>query len=975
MKTIITPEQRFAEKIIHQTYENTPYANHFNETGLFDDFYTPFIRSFEQDLSALLHSIPSIDLAINFEKIMIRCLISLKEELINLSIKTLITDLYEKKKSGQIQGETKEERYHDYHRSLQTKDVFIELFNKYPVLIYLIEGKMKTKLQLISDVLNRLLADLLPVQSMLGVSQMLLEDIQFSMGDSHNNGQTVLILTISGRKIVYKPHTLSPEKSFYTLLNWVQSKGELRVPLKGANIISCGEYGWQEFIPYQECRSTEEVTDYYYRIGVLLALFKILKCSDIHYENIISNGEYPVVIDLETLLTHEPQGEKSGELMTAFFEELDRSVLGTLLLPQNLEQSPIDFDVSGLLGHGGETSDRVITYQLINPGTDEIRFTPDFFVSESNQNITRLNGETVRAADYLNSMEQGFTDGYQTVEKHKDELIRRIEMFNGTYRQVLRATHIYGRFLEAAGHPGYMRSIEDRKALFSYLREHETEETAAKNLAEIESLMRNDVPYFTAEFSGLHLHAGREICARNYYEYSLKDLLVKRIAEVSMMDRKKQISYIRMSVLSKLDKNWGGRHQENQAEMVNEEKLLHLPASPLDAAIQLGDLLLEHAIWNSKRTSCTWLSPNLGREDKLHLGPINDSLYEGAGAVLFLAALSEETGDARYRILARGALGGLEELWPLKEEGRTHSVYSGLGSLLYLSYNLSVLWNDQKLYEQYRTYVKMLSDIKLNSETELDWIGGLSGLIVCLLNMYEQEKEEELLVLACRMGEHLFLETRKKTDYLTGFSHGLAGYAYALSFLGKAAGEEKYSEAAKELVAKENSYFRDETGNWRDLRTPEEDQDLVFWCHGAAGIGLARAKMAVLAARTDEELIRDAERALEKVVKDGFEEDSNHSLCHGIFGNLDILLEAAGILGDQELLESARRLGDRHLFTLSEEGFRYGLNPSGGLMGFMLGFSGIGYSLLRLQNPVYPSVLSLDVMPYRGVGNEIGHSS
>ena len=84
------------------------------------------------------------------------------------------------------------------------------------------------------------------------------------------------------------------------------------------------------------CRDHDEARRYYERAGMLLCLFYVLEGTDCHYENIIASGEYPVLIDTETLMHHRareivPEDENA---QTEAFEQLGHSVLRTGLLPR-----------------------------------------------------------------------------------------------------------------------------------------------------------------------------------------------------------------------------------------------------------------------------------------------------------------------------------------------------------------------------------------------------------------------------------------------------------------------------------------------------------------------------------------------------------------------------------------------------------------------------------------------------------------
>jgi lantibiotic modifying enzyme len=132
---------------------------------------------------------------------------------------------------------------------------------------------------------------------------------------------------------------------------------------------------------------------------------------------------------------------------------------------------------------------------------------------------------------------------------------------------------------------------------------------------------------------------------------------------------------------------------------------------------------------------------------------------------------------------------------------------------------------------------------------------------------------------------------------------------------------------------------------------------MTAWCHGAAGIGLARlACMSYL----DDELVRgEIDLALETTRAEGF--GWNHSLCHGDLGNVELLLQAGCLLGDPYWCGQARHVGAAILKTITRDGW-FCANPVGvESPGLMTGLAGIGHGLLRLADPHHvPSILTLD---------------
>ena len=67
-------------------------------------------------------------------------------------------------------------------------------------------------------------------------------------------------------------------------------------------------------------------------------------------------------------------------------------------------------------------------------------------------------------------------------------------------------------------------------------------------------------------------------------------------------------------------------------------------------------------------------------------------------------------------------------------------------------------------------------------------------------------------------------------------------------------------------------------------------------------------------------------------------------------------------IGNMKLKEIVYKKADTLYEDIRNNGFKYDCSNLYGSVGFMLGTSGVGYLFLRLVNPKYPSILSLDVL-------------
>jgi lantibiotic modifying enzyme len=53
----------------------------------------------------------------------------------------------------------------------------------------------------------------------------------------------------------------------------------------------------------RNCNTKEEVYRFYRRMGIYIFIFYLLESNDIHGENMIACGEYPVIVDMENMLS------------------------------------------------------------------------------------------------------------------------------------------------------------------------------------------------------------------------------------------------------------------------------------------------------------------------------------------------------------------------------------------------------------------------------------------------------------------------------------------------------------------------------------------------------------------------------------------------------------------------------------------------------------------------------------------------
>lgn len=357
----------------------------------------------------------------------------------------------------------------------------------------------------------------------------------------------------------------------------------------------------------------------------------------------------------------------------------------------------------------------------------------------------------------------------------------------------------------------------------------------------------------------------------------------------------------------------------------------------LKIAERIGARLCRDAIWHRGR--CNWTSDFLDGETIAH-GALAPDLYDGSsGIALFLSRLATATGEWIFRVTAEAAIRQALERMPAPGCG----VYEGGLGILYAASEILRIFDREAVLRQ----------AQLDRE-KLDVINGSAGATPVLLKFHLPEAAlahgELLLREACRSDEGLSWKTIPAERNLTGFSHGASGIAWAFLELYNATGESRFRDAALEAFRYERHCFSFDEQNWPDFRD-EQIAFPVFWCHGAAGIALARLRAWQIL--RDEILLAEARTALQRIVE-ATAALNNFSLCHGQTGNADVLLTASQILREEEWSHTAEEIGQTGIDSFERRRLPWpcGLHGADETPDLMLGLAGIGYFYLRLADPI-----------------------
>ncbi len=396
-----------------------------------------------------------------------------------------------------------------------------------------------------------------------------------------------------------------------------------------------------------------------------------------------------------------------------------------------------------------------------------------------------------------------------------------------------------------------------------------------------------------------------------------------------------------------------------------------------ETAASIGSRLCADAVWLDDL--CYWIGGSLsyeGSQWQVVHRPVGPNLYSGAaGIALFLAELFRCAPDQAFRKTAEGAMCySISQLDRMKSAAN-FGFYSGFTGLAYVLHEMAESFGEQEFAEQSMEILRNLPLLPIDSR-RWDIISGSAGVIPVLLRLNCRYGHQflmdsavlhgEALLQSAERGEHgwSWATSDSQTRYnLTGFSHGAAGVAWALLELYHKTGAQRFLTGAQEAFRYERHWYAPERENWPDFRSISEEEPnyVAGWCHGAPGIGLSRVRAFQLSG--DPECLAETQAAVRtttKVLKRALSGQDNYSLCHGHFGNAELLLRVAAVLEDETRIELVYEIATDAVekYGIGKKPWPCGLMNAGETPDLLLGLAGIGYFYMRLHDPQKtPSVL------------------
>ncbi len=876
-----------------------------------------------------------------------------------------------------------QKEYKSFVKQLLSEEGFISFYQEYPVLARMLVTITEQWIVQVKEFIQRLKKDLNVIQKQFNQGQALgkLTRVGLGMSDPHHEGRTVVSLKFSsGFKLIYKPKNLKTEAGFLNVIDWLNQNGA-PFKMKVLKVLNRSQYGWIEFAETKSCRSEDQVKRYYTKMGMLLNLVYFMDGTDCHAENIVALGEDPVLIDMESMLQHsaldwnETDKKKSSLFMAGNI--IDQSVMRTTLLPTWIPAKEGKcYDISPLAPSKAQpTGFRYATWKKIN--TDQMYVEKEETILDMTEHLPVLKGKKVSVEKYQSQFLAGFEAMYQLMASKRAELekgpLKKLK--NCFTRYIYRPTNVYAQLRLRSSDVDLLRNGVDQsieidvftRTLIAIGNKKGQKPLLAAYEAERMSLERGDIPCFYGETNGTGLFSdGKKVVSGFFQTPSLKRVQagLKRASE---KDLALQTKFIKGTLYSRFFDPLNKKRKKTHKKPSLNGKHLYSEQEYLVEAEKIAQQIMSESISDGDG-SVSWIGLGFNPQtEKMQVQPVVENLYDGrCGIALFFASLYSATSRKEYKEFALSTIKSIRKA--LKQPSASSAlarrigmgVCGGVSGIIYSFVKMSQYLKEPQLKKEVAALVDAITPKLIEDDQVLDVETGSAGAIIGLLALPTTKSINKAILC----GDHL-LKTRVKTDSgyrawrilgldhsLTGFSHGAAGFAYALNQLYKVTKKKKYLEAAQEAIQFENHHFSKKEKNWPDLRF-EPTGYLSNWCHGGAGIALARLGFK---AKSSE---KDVEHGINSLLKEdvsGFDH-----LCCGTAGRIDTLIEASIQHNQPNLLIEAKRRADWFLKRASKnKSYSMIVSANGELqsMGLFQGLAGIGYQCLRLADPKkIPSVL------------------
>ncbi len=741
------------------------------------------------------------------------------------------------------------------------------LFLERPVLARLTAVIVTQWIDATKEFLERLDADIAgPVAALASVQRVprRVERVEAGLSDPHRGGRTVFKVSFdTGITLAYKPKSLAADCAFHRQLAWLSERG---APASAGTVrtIDCGSYGWAVWATPTPCQTQDEVDTFFRRSGAFLCLLRVLRSTDLHYENVVAVGSNPVPVDLETIVQPDPpiastslRGAGVKVVRDEFWSE---SVARTGYLPI---WATVPGGGAVLLGGLDGLHARIEGDHRL--GTFEID-------AADHHNLPLIDGKRASMADHADAVLDGYRAMFGFLQTVRADLLSPGGPLDGwdhvSVRFLARPTQQYA-FLERRSLAGGATTDGARWSLqFDHLyrlSKLADSDTALAQLIHEEraALAQLDVPIFSAKFEGREIFSGDGRTVGEFFGSSCREAIAAGLGRLTDDALARDCEFIRQSIASS--------RMADPLPWAMAKTTVALPGQadvdprPLEKdrckamAARLAQTLQSAAVRTGDAT--IWIGRTFIAADERaeQFAPIGKGYLSGTvGVALFLAVAAsvEPRESVRQSLLTdvNDALWWSDHLWRYerilrrRDQPTDLGLAHGLGGTLYGLVAIGAVTGQHTLFDRAARIATWLQAETITADRNYSLFGGAAGLALGLAAV--DAVRPGLLANQMDACRALLLDRSIETARgqawprgaigtpMTGLMQGAAGIALGLARLPDPDGRSR--EVIKSVLAHEGE--TDRTAELGGAGGTDAAKTLDY-CHGRAGRLVAHSEI------------------------------------------------------------------------------------------------------------------------------------
>lgn len=937
-----------------------------NKKNRWSFFFKPVLLLYMDKLMKLVHS---SDILENKDCFLENVIENIIDKLTALSYRTIIVETNIAKLDKRLVGETSVERGTYYTRKLlKDMNYLKEVYLVYPELYKVMRRTVSYNISYFNEILSNTKNYIHELEKTFHDGEELgkIYSIMLGNGDTHNNGKTVATVKFRRKVLMYKPRSFSMEKGYDAFLKWVNNKIPGFSSLKSCKTYSIKDAGWMEFIEHKKCKTQEEVAEFYFKTGELLCLLYTLNSKDCHCENLIANGKYPILIDLETILhTDEYDKDEQIDSVEAYINNyIQNSVNSVLILPALLQNFNTNEVMEiGAIGSGKAKKSPFKTQNITNFDSDNISVENVYKEIPEASNYPLYKGKKIGGNGYIGYVKQGFIKTYQWILENKEEYIDKIKLLfsNVECRVIYKATNDYTQLMSTSYHPDLLHNKMDRIIYFHrigiLIKNSETFDEMRLYQTEIEAMLNGDVPSFKINANSREATNYKNEIVYDKYKKSIIETVEEKIRKLSVIDLERQVALIYLSYI-------GCKMKTDLPEKTNTQfstnNSVGFNSDYLKEARSIGEKIIERGfsvVVNQKKEN-SWICYAGFGDDYYSINPVGWDLYKGnCGMAVFFMYLGKTLKEEKYIQFAKDTLNSVDRMISINNvediETMGLGVFTGIYSYVFTLYKFIQfnVYNKVEVKEVWNRIYKILEFTKdnIDKQARIDVLAGVSGIMGVLITIYDtidrtyQDVMKEILSkIVDKLKQEALSISEEEISWTDngdiGYAHGNAGIMCHLARCYEILLDpEILVLVRKSLNYERNIRFNQNNNKW----VIREKSHYYSWCNGIGGLLLSKIILYQSSAK-DEKLMGEIKMLTDQLKEYGFGND--YSICHGDLGSVCILRYAADFMYDTQLMKectyTVNNFIQNHLLEQADS--VYALED----WGVMAGRAGVGLGLL-----------------------------